>query len=81
MPDLRLKDGESAAERMHAGMGTDACSHVSHEACCPCWGVSHACGHAWLAHAGMHRVVTLLQYSTASDTRQHVSGLMLFCLT
>ena len=54
---------------------TDACSHVSREACGSCWGVSHACQHAWLAHAGMHRVVTLLQYSTASDTRQHVSSL------
>ena len=55
--------------------GTDACAHVSHGAYCPCWGVSHACWYAWLAHAGMHRVVTLLQYSTARDTRQHVSGL------
>ncbi len=75
MPDLRLKGGEGSADRIHAGMSPMACSHVSHGACGLCWGVFHACGHAWLAHAGMHRVVTLLQYSTASHTRQHVSSL------
>ena len=40
---------------------TLAYSHVSRWECYPYRGVSHACWPACLAHARMHRVVTLLQ--------------------